>query len=589
MDWGKVTEAIRAMQFWPILRYRDIDPKELNPHIFEATGGRTVYARETMSTTLMSEALQQYVSSRIEAGKPAYLNAIVLQSDVYQETGSGEHSTPRLCAVCRIPGFDVVPPPTKLASQPRQGKGDLDQQTSVANGFIYSGFSDDTDKIGAAANKRRIAKADWNAIFQHPIYFTYGATGIAGGASDIPLDKVGPGTILKVTFADFQMKTRPEILGINNDKAFILEFYDRSSPKDASTATPNVPPSRSTPRGSTPPSTPGPPPATPLPPAANCGPGGHRVNPHAKPGFAPWADRTFLGKLDCADTTATGKRNHDRNYRAYDCIILHHGSWGKDRFSKKTKAARDGVVRACIRDWIRRGNCSSHYYITLDGTCYVLVDESVVAYSTAGVVSSGRKAGGMGVKMRCMWPDPKAPGSYSRNMRRQSQNTRGIAIDLQGTNVAPQNGFEMEYGTGRPKEGNWKNNSGGYTKAQQDTLVRLLKDINRRRKIPISDTHVLAHFEVQANKNDPVGLGIWDRLMKEFPPKAGDTTYPSKTGIAGNHRLLNHPKTWGGNPRNQKVKAWMSISCNDPLKEEGLVKVDPNTFAKACPEKAPVG
>jgi hypothetical protein len=201
-----------------LLRYKDVDPQTLNPHIFVATGERHIYPNETTGKTLTREALNAYVSSQIEAGKPAYLNAVVLASDTY--TDASDTSNSKLPAViCRIPGFDAVPPPTKLHCQ---GTSPSDQ--NIANGIFYklSGFL-----------TQGIIAADWNAIFNHTLYLTYGGSG-----GDLNLV---PGNVVKVTFSDFEMKSRPEILGLNTDIAFIFPEYQTTSPREAHKPAPPTP------------------------------------------------------------------------------------------------------------------------------------------------------------------------------------------------------------------------------------------------------------------------------------------------------------------------------------------------------------
>jgi len=256
-----------------LLRYKDIDPMTLNPHIFVATGERPVYANETPSLTLLKEMIEKYVSSQIEVGKPAYLNAIVLASDIY--TDENNAATP--VAICRIPGFDAVPPPTKLLCQ---GPAPSDQSiVGPEGGPIYT-----------SPELQKTTNADWNAIFNHPLYLRYG--GGEGNQSFLADLNIVPGTVLKVTFSDFKRKTRAEILEINKDIKFQLPEYQTTSPRAPHKATPPTPPTpKPKPRPKptpTPTPTPEPEPTpTPAPSGVNpkCDPG---TDMHTyKPGSAP--------------------------------------------------------------------------------------------------------------------------------------------------------------------------------------------------------------------------------------------------------------------------------------------------------------
>lgn len=192
----------------------------LNPHIFVATGERPVYANETPSLTLLKEMIEKYVSSQIEVGKPAYLNAIVLASDMY--TDENNAATP--VAICRIPGFDAVPPPTKLLCQ---GTSPSDQTINgPAGGPIYT-----------SPELQKTTNADWNAIFNHPLYLRYG-----GDQSFFADLNIVPGTVLKVTFSDFKRKTRAEILEINKDIKLQLPEHQTTSPRAPHKAPPPTPP-----------------------------------------------------------------------------------------------------------------------------------------------------------------------------------------------------------------------------------------------------------------------------------------------------------------------------------------------------------
>lgn len=53
----------------------------------------------------------------------------------------------------------------------------------------------------------------------------------------------------------------------------------------------------------------------------------------------------------------------------------------------------------------------------------------------------------------------------------------------------------------------------GYTDAQYDALIALLKDICARHKIPMDREHIIGHEEYSPDKTDPGELFDWDRLF----------------------------------------------------------------------------
>lgn len=55
----------------------------------------------------------------------------------------------------------------------------------------------------------------------------------------------------------------------------------------------------------------------------------------------------------------------------------------------------------------------------------------------------------------------------------------------------------------------------GYTDAQYDALIALLKDICTRHKIPMDRAHIIGHEEYSPDKTDPGELFDWDRLFAE--------------------------------------------------------------------------
>ena len=192
-----------------VLIYYDLDPQELNPHIFNPSSGRPIYEENTDGAYLVREVVEDYVSRRIEAGKPAYLNAIVLAADEYENTDPDASNVKKVCAVCRIPGWDVVPPP----------QGDGKNGIPTQPGYVYG--------AEAAPKRKALDFVNFNILFNHTIYFPTTNSGIK-------LDDLLPGTqgqrnedpsrvesmkakIVKVTFSDFANRSRPEIIEVTGE------------------------------------------------------------------------------------------------------------------------------------------------------------------------------------------------------------------------------------------------------------------------------------------------------------------------------------------------------------------------------------
>ena len=53
----------------------------------------------------------------------------------------------------------------------------------------------------------------------------------------------------------------------------------------------------------------------------------------------------------------------------------------------------------------------------------------------------------------------------------------------------------------------------GFTEAQYDALIPLVKDICQRNGIPCDRDHVIGHSEYKKEKTDPGELFDWDRLF----------------------------------------------------------------------------
>ena len=193
----------------PVLVYSEPDPKELNPHIFKTATGRPIY-EDTEGAFLAREAINNYVTSRIEAGKPAYLNAIVLMASSYEIPGTGlnrsENNT--VCAVCRIPGWDAVPAPY----------GDRNC-IPITDNLIYG---DSAELV-----RQSYDLIDFNIVFQHSVYFPREGETIR--LEDLlperyndpsifsnPPDQLGA-RIVRVSFSDYADRSRPEIIGVSSE------------------------------------------------------------------------------------------------------------------------------------------------------------------------------------------------------------------------------------------------------------------------------------------------------------------------------------------------------------------------------------
>ena len=515
----------------PLLEYRDPDFLELNPHLAN-TGigsiGRKIDPHTSTGVQLIKELITTYTSQPFTPGRPPYLNAIVLASDVMDEPESPSlEQQKKIVAVCRIPGFDCVPPPSRLASQSNGADATTGQTADF--GFIY--------------NNPRIkgeTEASWNEIFSHTLYFQ------RGNLSDNEYSRIVPGAIVKVTFADFEYKTRPEIIGINNLTGYTLPLAAPSAADKA--MAPSEPYSAPTPIQI---------PISPLQtteaydyPVPTLRP--YETSPDWQPGYCAWANPAFLGVLDMTYTWSeipefkVGGRSYKKdptshptgrkeNWRAgtstrrdgYDIIILHDGGYGHQKAYQSSKG-QPRAVWQCAMGWREKGGVSSHYYITFDGTLYVLADESMKAKHVKGYAGNDK----VGKDLPQTWViaqsiTKKSVWKHSRPQYQREANSRSIAIDFQSAwSGLPSS---KEYGLGRSPE------YPPYSKAQVETCIKLIKDISYRRQIPIDDNHVLAHFELtKTGKDDPwPHSNLWTRLQEEFE------------GIKYDHRQKNwnHPAT----------------------------------------------
>ena len=188
----------------------------------------------------------------------------------------------------------------------------------------------------------------------------------------------------------------------------------------------------------------------------------------------PRIDFSRLGRLD---------ENMACDRKGFDFFVLHDGGrWGN--------ANAETAIERLIDMWSGKG-VSSHYFIDADGTIFQLVSEKF-------------RANHGGCRRKKKGPE-KCPIS--------SVNQRSIGIDLR-----------------------WKNEM--YTNEQYISLNYLLKDISRRRGIPLDDQHILAHFEVAKFAHyDPRGP---NNVRKPKFPR--DFNWSNVTGVTYDHWAENAPR-----------------------------------------------
>lgn len=58
----------------------------------------------------------------------------------------------------------------------------------------------------------------------------------------------------------------------------------------------------------------------------------------------------------------------------------------------------------------------------------------------------------------------------------------------------------------------------GFTEAQYEALIPLVKDICQRNSIPFDREHIIGHEEYKASKTDPGELFDWERLLDISEP-----------------------------------------------------------------------
>lgn len=191
----------------------------------------------------------------------------------------------------------------------------------------------------------------------------------------------------------------------------------------------------------------------------------------------------FLGAVD--QNTSLGRKG-------FDFIAIHDGGrWG---------SANDEVACKRLIGMFKNKKGSYNYFIGGDGTIYQLISEKLVAWASACYKQ----------KIKTWRGQERATCSFLK------ANYRSIAITLR----------------------NNRSRSGGkyaYTPEQAKAVQCLLKDISRRRGIPINDSTVVAHHEIQKlNHYDPI------RFPMERPNKATDFDWKSLDGITYDHAVENY-------------------------------------------------
>jgi len=161
-----------------------------------------------------------------------------------------------------------------------------------------------------------------------------------------------------------------------------------------------------------------------------------------------------------------------------DKIVLHHTGG----------STASGAVAG-----LKERGLSVHYVIDTNGIIYYLVSESRKAYHAGCCLPRERTCCGKESCFLCINNDPVA------------RNDDSIGIEIVNTGAA----------------------SDQYTSAQYDSLNKLLKDINDRRRIPIDNDHVVAHYQISPDKWDPSLNFDWGKicpsenqcpLTKPLPP-----------------------------------------------------------------------
>jgi len=206
----------------------------------------------------------------------------------------------------------------------------------------------------------------------------------------------------------------------------------------------------------------------------------------------PMYEASKLGELDNNRHTSTRRSG-------YDFIVIHDGGYHPrpDQIPRRRQNRGATAIRDVINQWQNSG-LGTHYYITYDGTVWQLMSERLTC-AHAGCSRSEFEG-------QCM----------------PNVNRRSIAIDLQ----APTDNQT--------------------TQAQYRSLTNLVRNICRRRNIPMDDKHVVAHFQAKKrNHHDPrrgfrwssVGGMTYDHYERDGPstvpgmwanwPNAGGSTPPS--------------------------------------------------------------
>ena len=185
------------------------------------------------------------------------------------------------------------------------------------------------------------------------------------------------------------------------------------------------------------------------------------------------------------------KGNYSNTRKAFGFVVLHDGAGWESCGSNESCAAK-----AVLTMWKSAGlNVSSHYFVGCDGTIFNFVPESQVA-NHAGCSSSDST---------CIF---------------SSINAYSIGLDIRDCTFKH---------TGKP-----------YTSEQHVAIKNLLANLKSRNILKeVSDKTVVAHFELNGNKNDPLpgfdwaAIGLSDhRLARGNTPFIAALRTPSTTETA---------------------------------------------------------
>ena len=191
----------------------------------------------------------------------------------------------------------------------------------------------------------------------------------------------------------------------------------------------------------------------------------------------PPTDPDIVSNLAVCDYLPIDDYSWIREYPA-EFVMLHFSS--NVVINKKDPYSLAGVRKIFEDSFV-----SANYVIDRDGTVYCWIPEQRAAWHA-----------GKGT-----WLDDE---KYENKMNKYSIGIEMLAIGSK--NDMKQYLTSKEYNS-LPKE------LIGYTDAQYESLIKLLKDITYRWNIPCDRQHIIGHEEYKPEKCDPGELFDWNRVM----------------------------------------------------------------------------